>query len=277
MQFVAAFSFQENTIRQNNFLFPLASGTLKQLFAGQLRPELTKLEFEALWTQFEGLASAVAYLHEECNTAHRDLKGSNILLYRDTNLENITAKITDFGLATELNVSKSWVTGTAESRSAFKFGAPEMRRYEGLVPRETSAPLPASTRMPENDLPSPSELKAADVWTLGCVFTLLLTFLVLGVNGEKEFQNAITTTTGHTTTDQLDDGMKIKPEVLQWLSRLSELNLRAKEIGALIEEMLAVALQRPTSMRVWEVLLKVSAAFGQLLYLGITLHFSVLR
>lgn len=177
MRFVAAFSFQENTIRQNNFLFPLASGTLKPLFAGQLRPELTKLEFETLWTQFEGLASAVAYLHEECNTAHRDLKGSNILLYRDKNLNNIIAKITDFGLATKLNGSKSWVAGTAESRSAFKLGAPEMRRYEDLVPRETSAPLPASTRMPENEFPSPSELKAR-----GCMDTGLRFYITVDLS-----------------------------------------------------------------------------------------------
>ncbi|KAK0516178.1 hypothetical protein JMJ35_000781 [Cladonia borealis] len=242
VQFVAAFSFQENAISHHNFLFPLASGTLKQLFAGQIRPELTEMELESLWTQFEGLASAVSYLHEECKTAHRDLKASNILLYRDPELKNIIAKITDFGLATKLRSSESWVTNTAESRSAFQLGAPEMRKYE------TSAPVPVSTRMPENTFPSPSELQAADVWTLGCVFTLLLTFLVIGVSGEKEFRNAIRTTIGHTTTDQLDDGVQIKPEVLQWLSRLSRLNLRAKEISVLVKEMLATALQRPISI-----------------------------
>ena len=249
---IAAFRFEENRIQYYNFLFPMAIGTLKQLFLGHLAKP--SIEF---WTQFEGLASAVAYLHNECNTAHRDLKSSNILLYRNSETPGLTTKIADFGLAVDLQDAKHWTSGTMESQSALKYGAPEMRKYEDPINQPPSAPAPASTRIPDTVFPQPEELRAADVWTLGCIFVQMLSFLVLGPDGGRKLRNAITTTKGNITTDQLDDGVHIKEEVLEWLSELGRLDAQAKEIGPLVKSMLAVSLTRPNSTTVWEHLLTV--------------------
>lgn len=252
---IAAFRFEENRVQFYNILFPLAIGTLKQLFVGHLG--MPSREF---WTQFEALASAVAYLHNECDTAHRDLKSSNILLYEDPETSDLIAKIADFGLAVHLQDAKSWASGTKESQSALKYGAPEMRKYQDQIAQPPSAPAPASTRAQGDHLPKPEELRAADVWTLGCVFAEVLSFLVLGPTGGREFRNAITTTKDNITTDQLDDGVNIKVEVLEWLSGLGRLDARAREIGPLVKRMLAVALNRPSSTAVWESLLMVCAS-----------------
>lgn len=253
VQMIAAFRFEEDRVQYYNFLFPLAIGTLKQLLAGQFGKSSKRF-----WVHFEGLASAVAYLHDECNTAHRDLKSSNILLYRDTKTPGFTTKIADFGLAVNLQDAKSWAFGTTESQSAMlKYGAPEMRKYEDPTSQLPSAPAPASTRLPDANFPQPEELRAADVWTLGCIFVQMLSFSVLGPEWQWNFRNAITTTKDNITTDQLDDGLNVKEEVLEWLSELGRLNLQAKEIGPLVKRMLAPALNRPSSTTVWEHLLEV--------------------
>ncbi len=258
VQLLAAFHFQEKNTQRYNFIFPLAIGTLRHLIKGRIDVDFSRWELEGLWTQFEGLASAVAYLHKECNTAHRDIKASNILICREHDSASLVAKITDFGLAVDLKYAQSWAAGTLESRSALKYGAPEMRKYQDTASEETSAPGLASRKREDDHSPQPSELRAADVWTLGCVFTLLLTFLVSGVDGEKEFRHAITTIKDNITTDELDDGVNIKVEVIDWLFNLGRLDLHAQEIGPLIKEMLAVALKRPSSAEVWDRLLTVS-------------------
>ena len=251
---IAAFRFEEDRIQYYNFLFPLAIGTLKQLLAGELgKPS------NGFWVQFEGLASAVEYLHNECNTAHLDLKSSNILLFRDTKKPGFTTKIADFGLAVNTQDIKSWVSGTTESQSALNYGAPEMRKYQNSTNQLPSMPAPASTKLPDADIAQPEELLAADVWALGCIFVQMLSFLVLGPEWQWKFRYAITTTKDNITTDQLDDGINVKKEVIEWLLELGILDVRAKEIGPLVRRMLAPALSRPSSTTVWEHLLTVCA------------------
>ena len=251
---IAAFRYEEDRIQYYNFLFPLATGTLKQLLADKLgKPS------KGFWVQFEGLASAVEYLHNECNTAHRDLKSSNILVFRDTKRPGFTTKIADFGLAVNMQDAKSWVSGTTESPSAMKYDAPEMRKYENSTSRLLSTPVPASTRLPDAGLAQPEELLAADVWALGCIFVQMLSFLVLGPEWQWKFRYAITTTKDNITTDQLDDGISVKKEVIEWLSELGRLDVQAKEIGPLVKRMLAPAHSRPSSSTVWEHLLTVCA------------------
>ena len=54
-----------------------------------------------------GVARGLAYLHEEINPhiVHRDIKASNILLD-----QNLTAKVSDFGLAKLLRDEKSHIS-----------------------------------------------------------------------------------------------------------------------------------------------------------------------
>lgn len=85
----------------------------------------------------------------------------------------------------------------------------------------------------------------------------MLTFLVLGAVGLKSFRRAITNTEDRFTSDSLDNGISIKQEILDWLTRLAGINARAEEIVSLLKQMLAQGSKRPTARLVWKELLKV--------------------
>ncbi|GAB7347715.1 hypothetical protein MBLNU459_g5272t1 [Dothideomycetes sp. NU459] len=108
----------------------------------------------ALHDGFFALASAVGYLHDGLDNrlgyCHRDIKPSNILVNRDG-----TMILSDFGAAVELRSdglanAKSWV-------GSHKYGAPECYRSD----------LDGMT----------NGGKASDVWSLGCVFAEMLSWL----------------------------------------------------------------------------------------------------
>ena len=262
-----AFRYEENTTQYYNLLFPLAGGNLKQLFRGSLRNASVKKPSQALWTQFEGLASALAYLHDECSTAHRDIKPSNILLYEATTRPKLVAKIADFGLAVTYENFKSWEPGTAEADSAWKYDAPEVRAFATeqsgpTHPFQTPLPNKASFLEPNIQALLPKQLQRADIWKLGAVFTELLTFLVQGENGVTKFRNFIFVTQGNFTTKEFDDsrfddGVKVKDEVIEWLSRMEAEHSKAHEIVSLARLMLAQAEDRPSAAFVSDSLRKV--------------------
>jgi len=224
-----------------NFVFPLALGNLKQLFRGSLGMQNLHGQAEDLWGEFEGLASAVRYLHGHCRTAHRDIKPSNILLYDDPVTSRLKAKIADFGLAISLDGVALHTPGTLEYRSAINYAAPEVRKA-----------LNAS-EVGRRTLPSPSELTSGDIWKLGAVFVELLTFLLLGAKGVKRFRDSITVHEANLTSDSLtrfDDGDRVKVEVLEWLISLAKLSMRAAEIESLLRNMLGDAHSRPSASQV---------------------------
>ncbi|KAL1961901.1 hypothetical protein VTN77DRAFT_934 [Rasamsonia byssochlamydoides] len=200
---------------------------------------------ESLWSQFEGLASALAYIHDQCALAHQDIKPSNILLYHNTDsprLPALVAKIADFGLAVGLKDAVFWQPGTLEAKSAWKYDAPELRKLS----KDT-----------EEDL--------------GAVFCELLTFLLGGSRGVGDFRTFITTTDtdNRLTSDEIgdarfDDGERVKPEVLTWLQRLNEghhsSRFPVREVVPIIVQMLDEAARRPSASAVADYLLQTSTA-----------------
>ena len=251
-----------------NFSFPLATGNLKDLFnncvvrkpsgESNLNTDTTSypssddrffVAVKSLWSEFEGLGSALAYLHEECQITHSDIKPSNILLYGPRGSPpTITAKLTDFGLAVDLKTRLTWQLGSKEAQSAWQYEAPEIRTafeksqkdFSGFTPTEEFYDLSAK------------QLMSGDVWKLGSVFLEMLTFLVEGLYSVERFHKFITTTVGELTSDELsesrfDDGEKVKVEVLQWLSRLATKDLRAQQIQDLLRSMLDQGSKRPSS------------------------------
>lgn len=238
IQVLQAFLLEEGGTQTFNFLFPLAAGNLKQLLRGSLDNAGIVRKTQDLWGQFEGLASAVEYLHDTCHTAHRDIKPSNILLYDDQGHPYLRAKIADFGLAMNLDGATTYSLGTIEARSAWKYDAPEIRKWAEELGVNPSW------------IPGPQDLVKGDIWKLGAVFAELLTFLILGSKGVKDFRNFITTTVDGLTSNALtdtrfDDGEKVKGEVLDWLCYLSKLDSRAEEITLLLKDMLSEATRRP--------------------------------
>jgi len=89
------------------------------------------------------LANAVQYLHDN-DIRHKDLKPRNILLDKNNALY-----VTDFGLSRDTTDASSSVSDGIE-RGTYKYCAPEVARYE---PRG----------------------RAADIFTLGCVFLEMTT------------------------------------------------------------------------------------------------------
>ncbi|KAF2496934.1 kinase-like protein [Lophium mytilinum] len=92
---------------------------------------------QELMTYPRCMAAAVRYLHGQ-DIKHKDLKPSNILLFRDG------LRITDFGTSSDISALDSSVT-TGDERGTPKYFAPEVAAYERSG-------------------------RAADVFSLGCIF-----------------------------------------------------------------------------------------------------------
>lgn len=294
VDFLNAFRYQEGGNIFYNFAFPLATCNLKQLFRFssskmgdasqrigpgtppiQLPADFVSMASKTLWSEFEGLASALAYLHDDCQIVHSDIKPSNILLYECVqNPSFIVAKLTDFGLAVDLNTKLSWRLGTQEARSAWQYDAPEIRE-RFMQSRKLSA---TTARSSSSKLrPTSEELKSGDVWKLGSIFVELLSFLIKGDAGVYDFREFITTTQRELTSDEIsdtcfDDGVKVKDKVLDWISRLSQLDFRARSTGPILRAMLGSASERPSSAVVTQSLKAsgISPCFDGLRYVYIT-------
>ena len=248
-----------------NFVFPCAPANLKQLLRGSIASDILCNDIQDLWTQFEGLADALAYLHDECGLAHTDLKPSNILLYPCSSRPSILAKITDFGLATNLKGTSTWQLGTIEAKSALRYDPPELKRYV-----HEQSTMTGSTKDPnEVRAPQPVQFQRGDIWKLGSVFTEILTFLLQGTKGLVRFRKCITTKSRGITSEvlydiRLDDGLKVKSEVLTWLSRIMTLDPRAYELVPLIKSMLDEETKRPSAATVSKALKEVSCCSSKI-------------
>ncbi|KAI1390684.1 kinase-like domain-containing protein [Hypoxylon trugodes] len=243
VQTLSVFKYECEGIQYFNFAFPLALGNLKRLFRGDYNEILNSKAFATLWTQFNGLASVVVYLHETVRRAHRDIKPSNILVYEGINDGGLNLKLTDFGLSVDLTEALSWEAGSAATQSAGVYDSPGLR----------SSLLPSSGDIREVRVPSIKELLANDMWRLGCVFTELVTFLVEGGSeGVLRFNEHRITVVENVSSDsfsdtRFDDGEKVKPQVLSWIMKLASVSEDANKIMPLLYKMLSEVSTRPTA------------------------------
>jgi serine/threonine protein kinase len=266
---LGAFRLEDNGVQTPNLLFPRACGSLRQLFRGSLDDHLNHNQYKDLWGQFEGLASALEYLHDECSTAHRDIKSSNVLLYENDGSGILRAKIADFGHATNLKGLLSWGPGTAETKSALVYDATEIRKH-----------ATDSGEKGAEGILNPVDLLRDDIWKLGSLFIELLNFLLFGSQGQRDFRKFITKTVDGVTSDSIErfvlhDEKRVKPEVIDWLSRLVSLDSMAAELVPLFSNMLGEAERRPTAHKVSKRLQKVRGYSGLFISTANSIRFSL--
>ena len=145
-----------------------------------------------------GLAGALAYLHDELFIAstgeqlccyHLDLKPHNILVFEEG--DNVIWKVSDFGISQIKRIPAPRARYEAEHRISFlnRIFRPDK---SGADPSSGVAnPRDAGTyTAPEARHKAERVTRASDVWSLGCVITLVLTFLDNQRTGIKDFEVA---------------------------------------------------------------------------------------
>ncbi len=137
----------------------LCAGSLDQVFSpGYNGPSLPSPDLKVLYQ----IASGVAYLHEQMNLIHRDIKPQNILLSKD---DPVLLKVADFGC------SKSTTPGTGTCSWSDEFGtkdyrSPEYAAYldDVVEARKKNEPPPERGRISNK----------SDVFSTGLVFFYVL-------------------------------------------------------------------------------------------------------
>ncbi|CAL8068550.1 unnamed protein product [Orchesella dallaii] len=117
----------------------------------------------------EGATEGINYLHSQSPIIiHRDIKPQNILLRVDKTIDEITVKISDFGICKILPEGRSCQTITGGSAAGTDgWMAPEILRFL----KETGAE-PSQSEIQEKFVMT----KSTDIFSLGCVFYYVLTW-----------------------------------------------------------------------------------------------------
>jgi serine/threonine protein kinase len=146
----------------------------------------------------QGLAGGLNFLHTQMKTSdmddlvcyHMDLKPSNILVFRDTRngeTRNIW-KVSDFGMA-RVKIRRRGQDGDRERN----FDSWFVRRQRPQDP-SLSATLNRrgeGTYLAPESLSSTRSMKAeSDVWSLGCIISVVFAYLEEGSKGVERYQDA---------------------------------------------------------------------------------------
>ncbi|KXH67348.1 serine/threonine protein kinase, partial [Colletotrichum salicis] len=176
-----------------------------------------------------------------------DIKPSNILIYQDNATGTLVLKLTDFGLAIKLTNALTWKEGSVAAMSARHYDAPEVRL--------------AYTRSQENgfqELPLPRQILFDDIWKLGYVLIELAVFIIGGSVGVTEFRDVITTETGNISSDSFNDvrfdGEKVKPEVMDYITKLKPKSQEMSRIESILRAMLNDSSVRPSAGEICQLL-----------------------
>ncbi|KAI8622993.1 hypothetical protein F5Y19DRAFT_493701 [Xylariaceae sp. FL1651] len=167
----------------------------------ELPPPITSSEIARFWRSMLGVARALAQIHQlvvdglHYNGWHADIKPENILVFGDE------LKLADPGealiqLSRQESRPRAPVVG-----GTLTYGPPEKAGYLIYGQKE------------------PAEVfQSIDVWSLGCVFSVAATWIVLGTNGVLRYERlrSATTTSVAGSSDTFHDGGQVLQVVTQW-------------------------------------------------------------
>ena len=145
-----------------------------------------------------GLAGALAYLHDELFIAstgeqlccyHLDLKPHNILVFEEG--DNVIWKVSDFGISQIKRIPASRAHFEPEHRVSFLNSIFKPDKSGADPSSGVANPRDAGTyTAPEARHKAEKVTRTSDVWSLGCVMTLVLTFLDNQRTGIGKFEAA---------------------------------------------------------------------------------------
>ena len=217
---LAAYSYRQKF----NFIFPRApGGTLQSLLKSDQRPHELQPP-QALLVALTGLSSAICAMHD-CSTAklkmigcHRDLRTENVLV------NGSEFQLIDFGLSKFTEAHQS--SGSTYTEIKCDYVAPECQDLDDL--RFTCHKVG----------------RASDIWSFGCLVADLLTYVVRGSKGVREFQKRRRNKSlvqGHPFTYRSFHKGRNKPNenVEDWLCQLeNDSALVENDVGEAVRDLL---------------------------------------
>lgn len=163
---LATFTFDQ----KYHFLFPYADSTLDQYWESEKTPSLDLATIRWVSKQCSGIMGAMDCIHDPKHLSeskygrHGDIKPDNILWFKSSKDSRGILVVSDMGLS-------SFNRDTSRSN----------------IPN-TKIPAVPGYRPPECDLKGGTISRAYDIWTLGCLFLELLTWLLGGSKFVERFQ-----------------------------------------------------------------------------------------
>jgi len=140
-----------------------------------------------LFQQLSGVTEAVAMMHEHL-IRHGDLKPQNILCFPDTSQSSIPIRL----VITDIGTAKQHVIATEERRrqeksattttvSTVRYEAPELENHD----------IDTLSAMSESTKTTKQLSRTFDVWSLGCIWTEFVIWLLYGYkDGYDQFNTA---------------------------------------------------------------------------------------
>ncbi|KAJ5980172.1 hypothetical protein N7481_007470 [Penicillium waksmanii] len=150
-------------------------------------------EKAAIILSAHGLARGLHFLHHEMKTPlgedlvcyHMDLKPSNILIFQNSGGEQVW-KISDFGMA---RVKLRDTGGSRDKERDFNSWFVQRQKPSEPTPSPTFNPHGEGTYLAPESLAAIRSMKASsDVWSLGCVISVLFVYLEEGADGVVQYR-----------------------------------------------------------------------------------------
>ncbi|KAI2618276.1 kinase-like protein [Hypomontagnella submonticulosa] len=173
-----------------SLFMPLAECDLRGWMKDNSSPPTTEAEKAEILKCASGLADGLEFLHSEIKGLdgnrmvcyHMDLKPANILVFPDTDQGKLLWKISDFGM------SRVKVSHRHDNTDDQDISALFERRAGGTSVSGTINPRAEGTYLaPESRISLRKMNEKSDVWSLGCVISVVLTYLNEGQRGIEDY------------------------------------------------------------------------------------------